>query len=77
MVPLLGKTARSFLKVECSITIGPAIPLLRRNHKDLEMGSSRCLNTNVRSSIIPRKQKVETTQMSIDRWTNNRWRSKM
>ena len=32
--------------------------------------SSKCLYTNVHNSIICNSQKVETTQMSINRWMN-------
>ena len=47
----------------------PYDPLLGTHSKELEAGTQkRFLRINVHSSIIHNNQKVETTQMSINRW---------
>ena len=67
MVQLLQKSVWQLLKkTYIELPHDPAIPLLGINPKVLKTGT--WTYTSVYSSIIHNSQKVETTQMSINRW---------
>lgn len=73
----------SSLKTWTELSHGPASPHLGIQFKELKTGFKLILYTNVHSSIIHNRPKVETTQVSITRQTQcgilfshkNKWKS--
>ena len=67
---LLGKTLWQFLeKLNMQLLHDPEIPLLDIHPKKRKQGLEQILaHTHIHASIIHSSQKVEVTQVSVNRW---------